>query len=693
MFSSLVITFVLLSFALLPNISSAQAGANLIFPLPRRSVVTQQFGGGHNGTDFRGWDEPAVAAAHAGTVTRADNVCPCNDCCHDPWDPGYNDGYANLVEVDHGNGYTTRYAHLSPNGYAVTVGQHVSQGEQIAYVDNTGNSDAPHLHFEVRDNDTPVDPYPGAWVSGQPIPAGFRDEDHVVRGPFALDDAKIRNLWVSLDGEPGAPIQDDWISDSTRLQRFERGLISYYGSYPAMYSPYPKVHLPDVRVRSNGWNSKIVARNNGGPAEMTIYLYDEDGTVVDSRAYSSPLASNAVWDFDASSLDDGWPDPNPINGFSGVAEITAQSDVAVLAENLKSGEATNYNGITPAGGLGNTGWGQAGTTVYIPGVKNALNGRTGQLYILNTSAYVATITPSFRKKDATSGDPIITCSAITIPPKGRSEYAPSDCGLATNELYGAQLDADQPLAVVLVEQNDTGSPLTASNNGFSAGAQTNYAPVFKNSFPPPPISSSPNSSALVVQNVGSFATDVDVTYYDRDSGTTWSDSFTGLESLSAHIFPATGVGEGNIAAAKIQSSGQVLVSAGYEYKDQGEWRMQYNDFLAGSDTIILPRIYKKHPDGSATWSTGIQVQNVGTSSTTVTVSYYNLAGSLEDTEPKWVQENNSVTFYQPSNGDLNDGFIGSAVITSDNGQPIVAQVNVTNDGSGDAAMSYSGFNR
>lgn len=665
--------------------ASAQAGIDLILPMPRRSIITQTFDEHpcNCAIDYRGLDNSLMNAAAAGTVIEARSNIPDGEYAED--------SYGNYIKIDHGDGYTTLYAHLSQNDFAVSVGQYVSMGEQIARIDDTGDSTASHLHFELRHNGTPIDPYnSGDWVSDEPIPAGIRDENHVIRGPFALDDSKIRNLWVSLDGEPGAPIQDDWISDSTRLQRFERGLISYYGSYPAVYSPYPKVHLPDVRVRNGDWNSSIVARNNGGPSYVSIYLYDEDGDVVDSRAYHIPLSSNAVWDFDASSLDDGWPDPNPINDFSGVAEVTAQSDVAVLVENLKSGEATNYQGITPAGGLGNAGWGQAGTTVYIPGVKNALYGRTGQLYILNTSADTVTITPRFRKKDATSSDPVITCSAITIPPKGRSEYAPSDCGLATNELYGAQLDADQPLAVVLVEQNDSGSPLTASNNGFSAGAQTNYAPVFKNSFHP---EYSPNSSALVVQNVGSFATDVDVTYYDRDSGTTWADSFTGLESLSAHIFPATGVGEGKIASAKIESSGQVLVSAGYEYKDQGEWRMQYNDFLAGSDTIILPRIYKKHPDGSATWSTGIQVQNVGTSPTTVTVSYYDMAGSLADTEPKWVQENNSVTFYQPSNGDLNDGFVGSAVITSDNGQPIVAQVNVTNDGPGDAAMSYSGFNR
>ncbi len=101
----LIITVALLSLALLPRTSSAQAGANLSLPFARRSMVTGGFGGGHNGVDYRAATGTPVVAARSGTVTRADNVCPCNDCCHDPSDPGYNGGYGNLVEIDHGSGF------------------------------------------------------------------------------------------------------------------------------------------------------------------------------------------------------------------------------------------------------------------------------------------------------------------------------------------------------------------------------------------------------------------------------------------------------------------------------------------------------------------------------------------------------------------------------------------------------------
>ena len=69
---------------------------------------------------------------------------------------GWKQGYGNTVELDHGFGYTTLYAHL----YKIIVrkGQNVKRGDVIALVGNTGKSTGPHLHYEVRYQDKPVDP-------------------------------------------------------------------------------------------------------------------------------------------------------------------------------------------------------------------------------------------------------------------------------------------------------------------------------------------------------------------------------------------------------------------------------------------------------------------------------------------------------------------------------------------------------
>jgi len=64
--------------------------------------------------------------------------------------------YGNLVIIDHGNGLTTRHGHLSR--FNVRVGQRIRRNDVIAFVGTTGRSTAPHLHYEVRMNDRPVDP-------------------------------------------------------------------------------------------------------------------------------------------------------------------------------------------------------------------------------------------------------------------------------------------------------------------------------------------------------------------------------------------------------------------------------------------------------------------------------------------------------------------------------------------------------
>jgi murein DD-endopeptidase MepM/ murein hydrolase activator NlpD len=94
----------------------------------------------HTGLDIRAdTGEPARATA-AGTVTMA----------------GWNGGYGKMVEVDHGNGFATRYAHLS--AIDVEVGQTIRIGQIVGRVGSTGRSTGPHLHYETRVDGDAVDP-------------------------------------------------------------------------------------------------------------------------------------------------------------------------------------------------------------------------------------------------------------------------------------------------------------------------------------------------------------------------------------------------------------------------------------------------------------------------------------------------------------------------------------------------------
>ncbi|HWO00938.1 MAG TPA: M23 family metallopeptidase [Blastocatellia bacterium] len=65
-------------------------------------------------------------------------------------------GYGNLVVVYHSNGVTTRYGHLSR--ITVEAGQRIKRGEQVGHAGSTGRSTGTHVHYEIRENDQPVDP-------------------------------------------------------------------------------------------------------------------------------------------------------------------------------------------------------------------------------------------------------------------------------------------------------------------------------------------------------------------------------------------------------------------------------------------------------------------------------------------------------------------------------------------------------
>ena len=96
----------------------------------------------HSGIDFKGPRGQPILAAAAGKITHA----------------GWKSGYGKTVEITHGNGLMTRYAHLSRIG--VTTGQKVEQGLQLGAMGSTGRSTGTHLHFEVRLNGKAINPRP-----------------------------------------------------------------------------------------------------------------------------------------------------------------------------------------------------------------------------------------------------------------------------------------------------------------------------------------------------------------------------------------------------------------------------------------------------------------------------------------------------------------------------------------------------
>jgi murein DD-endopeptidase MepM/ murein hydrolase activator NlpD len=121
----------------------AVGSGSFVWPADNHFLSGNDYWSGHLGIDIAAGEGAPVYAADSGVVTMAQG--------------GYNYGYGNVIQIDHGNGYSTVYAHLSVIGVGVCTS--VSAGQWIGSAGNTGNSEGAHLHFEVRQNGGFINPW------------------------------------------------------------------------------------------------------------------------------------------------------------------------------------------------------------------------------------------------------------------------------------------------------------------------------------------------------------------------------------------------------------------------------------------------------------------------------------------------------------------------------------------------------
>ena len=137
----------------------------------------------HTGTDYAANSGTPVRAIGDGMVIRA----------------GWGNGYGNVLEIRHRNGYVTRHAHLRGFAKGVRVGTRVGIGQTVAYVGSTGLSTAPHLHFEVIVGGVqrnPSEAIKAAIKGGDPVPAKERRAFEMLRD----------QMLASLDGDESVKV-------------------------------------------------------------------------------------------------------------------------------------------------------------------------------------------------------------------------------------------------------------------------------------------------------------------------------------------------------------------------------------------------------------------------------------------------------------------------------------------------------
>ncbi len=197
-----------------PGASSAgfEAAAASGMIVPVKGVLTSTFGPRrhpilktvriHKGVDWAAPRGTPVHAAFAGTLVYA----------------GDGKGYGNLVQIEHGGGRETRYAHLSRFAPGLQVGQSISGGQLIGYVGTTGLSTGPHLHFEVYVGAEAVDPLgSGVNTAAASLPPSAGEEAPTVSAAGAVDQLVAWIIRVESGGNARAK---NPLSSATGLGQF-----------------------------------------------------------------------------------------------------------------------------------------------------------------------------------------------------------------------------------------------------------------------------------------------------------------------------------------------------------------------------------------------------------------------------------------------------------------------------------------
>ena len=176
-----------------------------------------------------------------------------------------NDSYGNLVKIKHSNGYSTLYAHLSE--VYVKKGQHVSQGEHLGYMGNTGNSYGAHLHFEVRTN--------GTYVSIiNPTP--YLDKDL----PGLGGDEEVRIWQKTMNKVYGCGLAEDG-SFGPESQRQANNHQIYYKKNGVIVNDY----VLWLQKNLNKWGYGLALDKSFGPATRNALVDYQSKKGVDADGY------------------------------------------------------------------------------------------------------------------------------------------------------------------------------------------------------------------------------------------------------------------------------------------------------------------------------------------------------------------------------------------------------------------------
>ncbi len=456
-----------------------------------------------------------------------------------------------------------------------------------------------------------------------------------------------------------------------------------------------------VAAQSGTWVSGIMIQNQSetDTANITVTFYWAEGeaaagTVAHSFTDTIPASeSKGYWVPSIAGLPDN---------FVGSAVVTSDQPVVanVNTQNTAAGTTSDPNRVGTASGVLDP-----GTSLYFTQVMKDYAGWNSYLAVQNTSGTQATVTVRYYN-DVGGSEVAAAAETQTIKPYSTRIFRQADNANLSGSWGGsAVVSSDQPVAGICNFFNDGSSNTTAqfhSYNAFTGGGTKLYVPRAV-------VNYADYQSGLKVQNVGAAATNVTITYYFGSS--TYSQTISGLQPSAASAVYLASLpqlaGISGSGSAVIESSGGVpivatvnednrvgAVIAGHEGRG-----VTYNAFLDGSqsDTVFFSQVTSR----AGGYSGGPQVQNVGTSATTVT-AVWSMTGFTDVTVQKTLQPNESWSWFGPNVVTEKAGFNGSVVVTAS--EPLVGiangsywQTQMPADNwpanYGDSFLTYNGVNR
>lgn len=453
----------------------------------------------------------------------------------------------------------------------------------------------------------------------------------------------------------------------------------------------------------SGWTSGQQVQNIGD-SNTTIVLtaYNQDGDSYDCGSQTLPSGGSYTY----------LPDSDCLTmpaGFLGSAVVSADGPIAAVV-NVNNKPANGAASGQYTGTSGN----DVTTTLNFPLAKSDHSGRTTTFYIQNASSNSNNITATFLINGVTYNK-----TFSNVPPNAMVVLTPADAGVptGTGNFGGLTVSGSQPLAGSSLEY-PTSETLPANlqaSRGFTPGDYDTdlYCPLLRNAHGNKSV-----TSGLQVQNVGNTTENIRVTYTLVSDGSTVGPISVNnvAPGASANFLQANDLEPGDLASAVVTTqSGNGLLAAVVNEKASASDPQRLTTYACFSGslataTISMPLV-KEDFGGSVVNTTGVQVQNVGSSATTVTLTYSwsdasgSNSGVVSFTHTDSIAPGASKTFYRVANGgttNLNvlSGSLSTlnktnsgVVISSNNGQPVVAIANESSlTGSLQDTKNYEGFN-